>query len=98
MTFTVWHNPNPTFRNLSDKEIFDLRVGSLRFVEVATVEADTVEDVYRLSQNIEDSWLTNPGVTPAKGVTRARSTSVGDVIEDDSLGFFAVQSFGFRSI
>lgn len=52
------------------------------------VEAISLEDAYVKSQNDENSW--NP-------YNPCRSTSVGDVIQDDS-GFHMVLSSGFRQL
>ena len=52
------------------------------------VEASSLEDAYTKSQNDENPW--NPH-------NPCRSTSVGDVIQDDS-GFYMVLGMGFRHL
>lgn len=52
------------------------------------VEANSLEDAYLKSQNDERLW--NPGVP-------CRSTSIGDVIQDDN-GFHLVVSNGFEEL
>ena len=56
------------------------------FTEVAVVSAYNMSDAYRLSNNIESSWIENPEVLLQcelpKGQDGLRSTSSGDVIFD----------------
>lgn len=55
---------------------------------VGYVNAESLEEAYTKSQNIEDVWNpTNP----------CRSTSVGDVIQDDN-GFHLVCGVGFKQL
>jgi hypothetical protein len=66
----------------------------LRFTEqkdqpreyVGFVEANSIEEAYQKSQNFELLW--NPS-------NPCRSTSVGDVIQEDE-GFFLVKGIGFE--
>ena len=46
---------------------------------VAFVEAETIDNVYRLTNHIDDLWWENPEVEVVKN---SRSTSCGDVVED----------------
>lgn len=49
------------------------------------VEAESLEEAYQASQNLTDQWNpTNP----------CRSTSIGDVIQDDE-DFYVVAEIGF---
>lgn len=66
------------------------------YIHVATVEADSLQEVYRLTNHIETDWQQNPGVTPIGN--RNRSTSVGDVIVDSEDKESMVASFGFTEI
>ena len=50
------------------------------YVKVAEVEAESVEDAYRLTNNIETAWNYNPEVTYLAEPKGCRSTSMGDVI------------------
>lgn len=71
-------------------------VGPRRFTETdiqpreyaGFVEAVSLEDAYTKSQNDENPW--NP-------YNPCRSTSVGDVIQDDS-GFYMVLGMGWRHL
>lgn len=55
-------------------------------VQVGTVQADSLEQAYTLSQNFDQPW---------NSFQPCRSTSVGDVIKDDK-GFHMVCNTGFR--
>jgi len=57
-------------------------------IYVGFVKADSVEEVFMLSQNEGDGDVWN-------AVNPCRSTSVGDVIESDE-GFYMVCGMGFR--
>ncbi len=50
------------------------------YVKVAEVQAENLNEVFRLTNTIEQDWQQNPQVTPAQPGTPQRSTSVGDVI------------------
>jgi hypothetical protein len=71
-------------------------VGPRRFTETDVqpreyagfVEATSLEDAYAKSQNVDCDW--NPHQP-------CRSTSVGDVIQDDT-GFYMVLDKGFRHL
>ena len=64
-----------------------------------------LEDIYKRTNNIEDSWVDNDGVIcykqPMNGKGH-RSTSVGDTIalhtEDGQYLYYRVASFGFDKI
>ena len=47
------------------------------FKYVANVEAENIDEVFRLTNHIHSAWYNNDGVEVLK---RSRSTSVGDVI------------------
>ena len=84
-----------------DNKVDGLTIGwPVMHCPVAQVYADDLEEVYLLSQHDRDgSWLAREEVTPL--VTRARSTSVGDVIlpmTDDTLDWQVVGSYGFLDL
>ncbi len=89
--FEVYHATTPTFMDTDPaflKETFPMQ-----HTFVARVATDDVHRVYQLTNHIDRSWLENPEVTP--GVTRARSTSVGDVFIDRANGKgYVVNSIG----
>jgi hypothetical protein len=89
----VWHNEKFTDYGFGG--------GTLKGVtihQVAQVATEDLDEAYRLTNNIDDSWIKNPEVTPigiqGKG---ARSTSVGDVLFLNDKGY-VVESIGFREV
>ena len=111
-TFTVFHaahiNGEPTlFR--SDPEyaaaVWNKANPLYAYKQVATVTlrlADenvqrSLDDAYELTNHINHSWSENVGVKAEPGPQR--STSVGDVIQDDATGHvYLVSMFGFTEI
>ena len=74
--------------------------------QLCTVKAQDLEEVFQKTQNIdEDGWVQNGirglyvliGKLPTAG-PGCRSTSVGDVIEDDTGKRFLVDTFGFTEL
>jgi len=57
----------------------------------------SLDDVYELTNHINHSWTENVGVKAEPGPQR--STSVGDVIQDEATGHvYLVSMFGFTEI
>jgi hypothetical protein len=85
--------PTPDESAFVDKVAEAFRGGNYR--KVATFTGHRPEDVFRLTQNIDDSWAETaiPGMVPVSD-NPARSTSVGDVIIDDSGRHLAFASVG----
>ena len=50
------------------------------YVHVATVDTDSKEVAFELTNNIDRAWYENVGVTPHFEASGCRSTSVGDVV------------------
>ncbi len=50
--------------------------------KVAEVDTDSLDKAYELTNNINDSWAKNSGVTVFGGKKGYRSTDVGDVMFD----------------
>lgn len=99
MLYQVFHFEPP--RGLADRLRFTPRAFRTRwpgpdYVPVATVEAATLEGVYRLTNNITTPWSENAGVLPA--APRLRSTSVGDVIVDPEGVAHGVDTGGFARL
>ena len=65
------------------------------YQEVAHVEAQNMEDAYIKTQHLDVAWWHNRGV---KAIQMSRSTSVGDVIQDERGKFWAVAATGFVKI
>jgi pectate lyase len=92
----VYHNPNfHGCRMNVTQENADIILKNDTLTLVAEVETDSLEDAYQLTNNIENSWVENEKVT-AK-VDRGRSTSMGDVLEQDGK-YHMVAGFGFAEI
>jgi hypothetical protein len=66
-----------------------------RYQEVAHVEAENMEEVYIKTQHQETAWWHNRGVQAKQ---MSRSTSVGDVIQDEQNELWAVAATGFVKI
>jgi hypothetical protein len=66
------------------------------FVMVAEVETEDIEGVFRLTNHIDHDWTTNPEVSGVTG--SCRSTSVGDIIEDEDGKLMYCASFGWEEI
>jgi hypothetical protein len=62
---------------------------------VAHVEAENMEEVYIKTQHLETAWWHNRGI---KAIQRSRSTSVGDVIQDEQDDLWTVAATGFVKI
>jgi hypothetical protein len=62
---------------------------------VARVKAENIEGAYAKTQHIDHPWHTNSEV---ETIRFSRSTSIGDVIQDESGGFWVVASFGFSQL
>jgi hypothetical protein len=66
------------------------------YTYVAWVETKDLNEAYQLTQNLDSYWTQNQGViTHRKGL---RSTSIGDVIEDDKGKMHLVACIGFKKI
>lgn len=96
----VYHHNNPTF--------FTNPSGIVRvsdFTKVATYNGDlglatnifdTLETMYRWTQNIDSSWSDSyTHMTPL--MRNARSTSVGDIMEVNG-EFYEVGNYGFNRV
>ena len=97
MKFTVFHiNNSEKFQNAmyasfmreESEQIGNPEVSlSEGFNAVANIEAETLDQVYQMSNHIDGNWTENEGVElladmfkTKEGVVMVRSTSVGDVI------------------
>ena len=63
---------------------------------VAEVDTNDLDEAYRLTNNITNSWIINKGVKAVEGVQH-RSTSVGDLLECNGKSY-VVESVGFREL
>ena len=68
------------------------------FTKVAVVSADSLGEAYRLSNNVEESWIYNHQVKLSKASEGLRSTSSGDVIFDSDEGkFYFLVPMGYEN-
>ena len=67
-----------------------------KYEKTATVDAHSLEEVYAKTQHLHHPWWENPGVT-AFGIT-ARSTSIGDILQDADGRLWVVSRFGFEKL
>ena len=66
------------------------------YSKVAVVEGD-LDDAYADTQHINENWKLNANVTALPG--NHRSTSVGDILEDNRTGeMYVVASIGFTKM
>jgi hypothetical protein len=98
MTYRVYHRDAPTF---FDTEPNILAAFPHGWTHVATVTADSgnLEEVFFLTNSLDDVWTKNVGVMPitdAAKVGHVRSTSVGDVVVDEAGKRYAVQGVGWK--
>lgn len=92
MKFRVLHNPEFFNYKQGDDLVFD------DFIAVADVDAESLEQVFELTNCITQGWWLNEGVTALIESNR-RSTSVGDVIVNlDDQSAHAVCMFGFEKL
>lgn len=64
----------------------------------ALVEASSLEEVFRVTNNIDHSWTENPEVKKVL-TSSPRSLSVGDLVHDqDANKLYVVESLGFREV
>ena len=77
MRFDIYHADKPTFGFGKDPKFPE------EYTKVATVDADEVDDTFRITNHIEHNWTTNPEVIEMYSF-KARSTSVGDVVVDEN--------------
>lgn len=92
--FTVWHAKHPTFGRT------DILFTHENFEKVAVVQAIDLDTVFRLTNHIESDWTLHQQVTPAEGRNgqNTRSTSVGDVVEDENGGHFLCDPVGWKKL
>ncbi len=85
-TFEVWH-----FNTLEqitegyshpDRAIARWLNNHEQYIKVADVTARDLDEVWDITQNVNDSWIKNPNVIWSKSHD-LRSTSVGDVLVHD---------------
>lgn len=89
MKFDIYHIKKTNFVAKKMPEV--------SYAKVGIVEAESLDDAYNKTQNIESSWLQNPDVSSP--LTQCRSTSVGDIIfsQEEKQGYMVMQ-IGFKKV
>jgi hypothetical protein len=90
MKHRVYHSEPPDFLAFRSTNEFPLD-----YHHVADVEAETIEDVFRLTNTIENNWVENKEVKPIGG-KEYRSTSVGDIIVNENRQHFRCELLGWK--
>lgn len=94
---TVYHNDK--FLDLSFEhniaKAFKDKMMNVHLRKVADVDTNSLDDAFRLTNHISDSWTKNEEVNAA--VVEPRSTSVGDVMEKDGKQYIVAMS-GFEEM
>ena len=65
---------------------------------VAVVNCEHVGETFQLTNSIERGWWENEEVCFVKDADGARSTSVGDLVEDESGKLFLCCSIGWKEV
>ncbi len=88
---TVFHNKTTDFfTDLNNVLVVDLDF-------VAEVQTNSLDEAYKLTQNIDEAWVKNWQVRPNLNQAQYRSTSVGDVLQKGT-DFYIVQRLGFYRV
>jgi hypothetical protein len=97
MNFTVYHTKSWALNSLLHCGIGGFRPHRADYKTVATVECDSLGEVFQLTNHIDHSWTENEGVFAL--MERVRSTSVGDVVmENESGNLFVCAGCGWEQV
>jgi hypothetical protein len=77
--FKLHHATQPHFSHANPQEFTPEN-----FDHVADVEADDLGEVFEKTNHIEVPWPENPGATMIVSANSVRSTSVGDIVVDET--------------
>ena len=91
MKYKIYHAKNPTFGFGQDPKFPE------EYEEVAIVEANSVDDTFKITNHIDENWTRNPEVVELIN-HNPRSTSVGDVVEDEDGKFHYCDMVGWKEI
>ena len=88
--------------NTNNQRVEYVTDNSDKYVEVAEVWAEDLDDVYTLTQNIDSSWQKNFEVDVFPELSGAiaykRSTMIGDVIKSLDYTYSVIESVGFQEL
>lgn len=86
-----------------DEAYFQASLGSVdkavendMYEHVATLECDTLAQLFRLTNSIESAWFDNPEAGALKAPLR--STSVGDIVQMEDGNFLSCQTASWREL
>ena len=100
---SVGWDGSPRFRRYADvtcrgnKEAVIKSLLHGEYIVVAVVDTDSKDVAYEKTNHITSDWRENESVTAIPGV-RARSTSVGDIMETESGEIYVVSHVGFTPL
>lgn len=66
------------------------------YTEVAHLEAETIDEVFPLTNHIESDWTMGEAIRAV--VVPARSTSMGDIVLDEDGGLFSCAMVGWKPL
>ena len=90
----VFHVKNPTFGISASKAEFPQD-----YVLVAEIKSDDLEEIFELTNTIEEPWWVSPRVVATfPGSGGCRSTSVGDVVKMDDGKVMRCEGFGWKEL
>jgi hypothetical protein len=99
---TVYHNfkfMKYALDNYTTERDERIPLGRVTITAVALIKTDSLEEAYRLTNNIDVGWEHNEGVEVIGIAKNHRSTSVGDVLMDKDGAFYVVEPLsGFRKL
>lgn len=93
MKYNVYHAKQMPMPFAKTPETFDTK----DYTFIGVVEVGDMEDAFRATNHIESDWTKNPEVIQMN-VPQARSTSVGDVLEDEDGTFHYCAGVGWEEI
>jgi hypothetical protein len=96
MHYTVFHH-QPLCHLMDNGEMRAEDLGwPENYEKTATVDVHSLDEVYAKTQHLHRPWWKNNRVT-AFGIA-ARSTSIGDIVQDTDSRLWVVASFGFEKL
>lgn len=98
MTARVYHAIHPTFGHSSSDNPEPVWPNGYKHVaDIFVNRSACLDDIFRLTNNIDNNWQDNKDKDIEWSMPGSRSTSVGDIIELDGK-FFKVQYVGFEEL
>lgn len=83
------------------KKIWNDEITGFEFKLVATVHTDKMDDAFRLTNSIDDNWYEVDNdlidIEPSAAIG-CRSTSVGDIVQNENGEVWVVANFGFTQL